>query len=156
MAPVDVDVGFVAEDRRGDLGHHAAVRAALLAAPLQGPARIAILLGELPGLRGPALRNAAALDDLALLVSHPLTRRGDDGRIHDLATHRQVAGVLQMRIEPGEEPFHGPRLDQSLPEPPDRRLVRDPVTILDPEEPPEGPPRCGILLGADESEFWAA
>lgn len=139
VAAVDADMGLAAEDRGGDRLHQRAVRPTLPPATLQPPARIPVRLGQFLRLCLPVLGNAAAPDDLALRVGHALARRGHDARVDDLSTRGEIPRLPQMRVEPGEEPLHRARPDQSLAEPPDSRLVRDRVAV-DPEEPPEAAP----------------
>lgn len=137
---VDADVRFIAEHGRGDLGHEFAIGAFLAAPALERPARVTILLRELCRLGGPVFRNAAALDQGALFVGHALTRSADDACIDDLPAHGQIAQTSELGVEASKQGIDSIGAHQGLAEPPDRRLVRRVVAIVETEEAPEAAP----------------
>ncbi len=86
-APVDCDVALVAEHWQGDLRQGlACLVEADLAADLQGPARVDVLLGRLVRLVGPDLIGALArLDRFLLGIVVALLGRRNESGVDDLA-----------------------------------------------------------------------
>ncbi len=52
----------------------------------------------------------------------------------------EISGVLKMRVEPGEEFLHRTGPHQGFPEPPDGRLVRRPLAVIEAEETAKAAP----------------
>src|SRR3954463_1946837 len=68
-----------------------------------GPARVAVFLGQFGRLFFPLIGDAPFADRDLLLLRIALLRRGDDRGIDNLAAHRQEARSPQSLIEPKEQ-----------------------------------------------------
>ena len=73
---------------------------------------------------GPARRRAALAQRRLLLLVQPRAARLDDRRIDDLPAHGEIARLVQMLVEAGEQLLDRPGLGQLLTEQPDRLGVR--------------------------------
>lgn len=117
-ALVDADVGLVAEDQRRDHRHRRFVRAMTdLAADLQRPAGIDILLSGLGRLVGPDVAGGfALLDRFLLALGVALLGRRNQRGVDDLAGHRHVALLVELPVErlPAIEETIGVNLDKAV------------------------------------------
>jgi hypothetical protein len=96
---VDAEVALVAEDRDGEVDRRdGAVLRGLRLGELHRPARVPILVAELGGSRLPLGRDPARLDLGLLRGRVALTWGRNQGRINDLARHRDVASRPQRLI----------------------------------------------------------
>ncbi len=139
-APADADVALVAEHRQGDLRQRLALAVEPdLAADLQCPTSVDILLGRLVRLVGPDLIGALARPDRLLLgIIVTLLGRGNEGGVDDLAGHRQVALLLQLPVEGLHYPPQGAGLGQLVPEQADHVLVGCRAAKIELQEPHPG------------------
>jgi hypothetical protein len=110
--------------------------------------RIAILLAQLRRLVLPPGRDAPGLDLRFLGRGVALTRRRDQARIHDLARHRDVAGLADRCVEAREQRLDRPGPRQPLAEGPDRLRIRHPVREVEAEEAHERQPVVDQELGS--------
>jgi glycosyl transferase family 1 len=111
----------------------------------QGPAAVCGDLSAL-GLR-PRCGHRASLDRRLLVTGKPWSARLDHGRVHDLASHGEIAGGAQAGIEAREQTLDRTRLGQLLAEQPDRLGVWDAVLERQSKEAPEGEPVANLILG---------
>ncbi len=141
-ATVDCDVAFVAEDRQGDLRQGLACLVEPdLAADLQSPASVGILLGRLVRLVRPDLIGApAGLDRLLLGIIVTLLGRGNQGSVDDLARHREVALLLQLPVEGLHHPPQGAGLGEFVTEQANGVLVWRRATQIELQKPHPGEP----------------
>ena len=144
MLAIDTEMVLVTEDRDHELGARSGLASALAAA-LDGPAAVDIHLRPLR-LR-PTFGYGAALDGRLLAPAEPGPARLDDGGVHDLPAHRQIAGVPQHRIEALEQALHGPGAAQLLAEQPDGLGIRHPILERKTQEPHEREPVPDLVLG---------
>src|SRR6516164_3917291 len=117
----------------------------LLAAPLDGPAAIAVDLGR-AGLLPGAGRTAAAPNRVLLGLGQAGTARRDHRRIHNLPAYRQPALVTQHRVEPLEQPLKRPGPSQGLAVEPDRLGVGYRIAKLQTDKPHEGEPILDLVV----------
>ena len=145
MAAVDADVVLVAEGRHREVDPLRTVLGRLGLRPLDRPARVAVLLGELGGLGLPGIGHTPGLQLRPLGLGVALLGRGHHGRVDDLPAHRQEAGGTQGRLV-GVEQYRDGRLahdlgpGECLAEGPDRVGIRNRIGQPEPEEAHEGDP----------------
>ena len=134
---VDGDVRLVAEGWDRNHWQRRSVRAvADLAADLQGPSRICIFLGRLVGFIWPYLIGLLPGFDRRLLrLRVPLLRRRDQGGVHDLARHGDVALLPQLPIEGLHCLAQRSGLGQLIAKQADRVLIRRWGAQIEPQEP---------------------
>ena len=108
-------------------------------------------MAELGGSRLPLGWHPSGLDLGLLSGCVALTRRRHQGRIDDLARHRDVTGRPECRIEAGKQHLdgrlalkHGPC--QPLAEEPDRACVRLAITKPEPQKAHERQPVIDEVL----------
>lgn len=148
VAAVDADMALVAEDWDGDVHLRGAVFRRLRLGKFNRPTRIRVLLACFGGFVGPDIVDLLArLDPGLLRLGVALARGGDQGRVDNLPTYRQVAGLRDRSVEPREERIQRLGRDQRLAEIPQRIRIGNRIAGAEAAEPHPGQPVGDQVLG---------